>query len=231
MKYIFSHTNQGKRQSNQDAIFPLDTQASKIFIVCDGVGGSYKGEIASQTIANRMGLHLNQIENITQEDISNSLVQAEEELKNIILSQNIQGTKTTLALVAFNNNKAISAHCGDSEVYIIRKGTVFFKTQSHTYVQFLLARDMISKEESETHPQKHAITRFIDGINPALLDFSEVEIMENDLFILCSDGVSGVADISSLCNENRNVKDLYKAILKDCEQKSRDNYSMIVIGI
>jgi len=231
LKSIHHYSSQGQLNSNQDAIFPLDTQASKIFIVCDGVGGSYKGEIASQTIANRMGLYLKQRENITQEDISNSLVQAEDELKNIFISQNIQGTKTTLALAAFNNNKAIIAHCGDSEVYIIRNGTIIFKTQSHTYVQFLLDREMISKEESINHPQKHAITRYIDGINPAQLDFSEVEVMENDILIVCSDGVGEGADISSLSNENKNAKDLYEAILRACEQKSTDNYSFFLIEV
>ena len=231
MKSIFFHTNQGKRNSNQDALFPLDTQASKIFIICDGVGGSYKGDIASQTVANSMGLYLNQRENITQEDISNSLVRSEEDLKNIILSQNIQGTKTTLALAAFNTNKVIIAHCGDSQVYVIRNSEIIFKTQSHTYVQFLLDREMISKEESETHPHKHAITRFIDGINPAQLDFSEVEVMESDILIVCSDGVTEGGDISSLCKENRNAKDLYEAILKVCEQKSTDNYSLFLIEV
>ena len=231
MKSIFSHTNQGKRNSNQDAIFPLDNQTSKIFIVCDGVGGSYRGEMASQTIANSMGMYLSQIEAITEEDITESLLIAEQGLVKVILEENIQGTKTTLAMVALNENKAIVAHCGDSEVYHIRNGSVLFKTQNHTYVQFLLDRKMITEEESKNHPQKHAITRYIDGINAAQLDFSELELLDDDILIVCSDGITEGADINSLCRKYLKAEDLYNSILLECQQNSCDNFSLILVSV
>ena len=89
----------------------------------------------------------------------------------------------------------------------------------------------IKNDLPQIKPVKEIMSIYIDGINPAQLDFSKLELLDDDILIVCSDGITEGADINSLCKKNLKAEDLYNSILLECQQNSNDNYSLILVSV
>jgi protein phosphatase len=159
------------------------------------------------------------------------LIEAEQGLKVLLKSLRLNACKTTLALAVVQKHKLIIAHCGDSKVYVYRNQKPIFETKSHSYIEFLMDKGIISKEDAQNHPQKNALTRFVDGINPAQLDVTELEIYPNDLLLLCSDGVNEGIDVHQPLSSNQSVDEIAKFIQEQCIMHSNDNFTFILAQV
>ena len=225
MQASFYYTHLGKRSNNQDALY-IDGQG--VYIVCDGVGGSINGHLAATFVADTLGKQLSELPNVNAEQLSIILKQTEKQLLSYLMQQQSVGASTTLALIVELNNKLIIAHCGDSKVMVYREKQKIFETRSHTYVNFLVKKKIITNQEALTHPQKNKITRFVDGVNPAVLDITQIECQRNDIFILFTDGVEEGIDIHELLSNSDNVTEINETIIAACTLKSNDNFTFIL---
>jgi serine/threonine protein phosphatase PrpC len=192
-----------KRSNNQDSMGfqdPADErewgEKGSLSIVADGMGGHVGGEIAS-------GLA---VETILQEylgregqDVEPALVSAVENANSRIFQKaqenpDLRGMGTTCTAMVLKDQLAYFAHVGDSRAYLIRDGEITQVTRDHSLVNQLIDRGDITPEEAESHPEKNVITRSL-GIKPNVdVDTmnSPLEVREGDLFLLCSDGLSGL---------------------------------------
>ena len=85
---------------------------------------------------------------------------------------------------------AYIAHAGDSRAYTVKDYDVQQVTVDHSLVQNLVDRGEITKEQAEHHPNKNVITRAV-GVDKRIdIDYSEVELDNNETLILCTDGLS-----------------------------------------
>lgn len=230
-------TNVGKRENNEDHVLALPEHG--LFIVCDGVGGNNKGEIASsiacETISNYI-LNTKQKDSITSE-INAAVEQTENALAEYISnSPESQGMATTLSFLHLANNTATIAHIGDSRVYHIRDGKILFQTQDHSLVNELLASGFIKPEEAKTHPKKNVITRAIQAngehTSPEIKLLNNIQ--PNDYFLLCTDGVLEGIDNAFIENNflaDSSLNDLCVQIQEMCSIYSNDNYSGIFIKV
>lgn len=231
----------GERENNEDAIFPISPDMSDtIFLVCDGVGGQAKGEIASKLICEYFPEYINQM-NTEVEDVSileKGLMYIEEKLQDYTKKNpdalDMASTLTIMCL-SRKKNKALLGWVGDSRIYHIRDGKIFFQTKDHSQVQNLIDMGEISEDEAKIHPRRNVITRSVNGKANTRIDYQVVEgILENDFFLLCSDGILENLDnekIEKWFKANEEPKVLKNRILKNSKGRTKDNYSMYLIKI
>jgi protein phosphatase len=226
-----SITELGKRNNNEDfcAFIPGLT-----YIVCDGVGGSEKGEIASNSVVNTFveyyGKHPNADVDIVLKNAEKNLTDYSNQNPSAI------GMATTLTFCQVKDEGVLVAWVGDSRIYQFRNGEIVFATTDHSWVNEAIQSGIITAEEGINHPKSNVITRAVQGNHkPAQADSVLLtDIKKGDLFMLCSDGVLeswNDNDLKALFATHNQVETLTDNLKSECSIKSRDNFTAIVFKI
>jgi protein phosphatase len=233
------------REANEDSgrhVLPNDpeTQFKKgiLTIVADGMGGHASGEIASQ-----MAVDL--ISEIYYADKSHS---APDALKNAIELANTQiyetsltdekmfGMGTTVIALVLLNDKAFSAHVGDSRLYRLRGQNMEMMTLDHSQVMEMVKYGIISMEEARNHDDKNVILRAV-GTQPVVeAELSEpFTVVAGDQFLLCSDGLCDMLEDVEICDIWAAAKDVHTAgehlIYHAKESGGHDNITVGIIRV
>jgi protein phosphatase len=106
--------------------------------------------------------------------------------------QKFKGMGTTIVSLHFAQNFAYVAHVGDSRVYFFRSGTLRQLTEDHSLLNDYLKAKKLTPEEIEAFPHKNVIVRALGMKESVVVDVSRIEPKEADIFLLCSDGLSGM---------------------------------------
>lgn len=230
----------GKRANNEDSISPpkgLATVSDRLFIVCDGVGGEKKGEVASDIVCRAIPEFLSRqaISNtILADRIQKSIHYANAKLADYsVTDTDAKRMSTTVALVYLGQNSVIAAWCGDSRIHHIRNGKILWKSKDHSIVSELVNQGELTEEEARRHPQRNVITRSLNALNyNSMAEFHEITNFETgDYLLLCSDGFLEKIDANIiqdvLTDDDKNDKaNLFHTY---CYNVTRDNYSMYLI--
>jgi serine/threonine protein phosphatase PrpC len=226
-----SITELGKRNNNEDfcAFIPGLT-----YIVCDGVGGSEKGEIASNSVVKTF------VEDYSKHpdaDVAFVLKNAEKKLTDYINENpSALGMATTLTFCQIKDEGVLVAWVGDSRVYQFRNGDIIFSTTDHSWVNEAIQSGIITIEEGVNHPKSNVITRAVQGNHkPTQADsILLTNIKKGDFFMLCSDGVLeswNDTDLKALFSTHNQTEKLTENIKTECSKNSRDNFTAIVFKI
>lgn len=233
----------GQRQNQEDSLFPAygkATQEDRLFILCDGMGGHEKGEVASATVCESISqtilTHWNTSEPLSDDFLRQAIDGAYDALD--AKDDNAERKMgTTLTLLCLHANGATIAHIGDSRVYQFRPGKgVVFRTQDHSLVNDLIKIGEITEEEAKTHPQKNVITRAMQPHQPsrAKADIAHLtDIKAGDYFFLCSDGMLEQSTDENLANViTKKVPDEQKVeMLRSMTEENKDNHTAHLIHI
>lgn len=197
----YSFSQLGKRSNQEDSRYPdcdeLNDGATAFFLVCDGVGGNEKGEVASRTVCDSFGASLASFDwtkEFTERDFEAALDTAFNALAEKSCESN-RGMATTLTFVAFHAGGCFIAHIGDSRVYYVRPGEgIVYRTEDHSLVNALVRAGVITEKEAETHPDRNVITRAVcvpadDEERAAATTANISDVRQGDYLFLCSDGV------------------------------------------
>lgn len=196
---IVAKTDKGLvRESNQDAYAVGELPGEVAWaVVCDGMGGAAGGNIASalavKVISDKITASYN--EKMRSASIKNlldsAITAANIEVYDMAYSRNdLNGMGTTVVAVIVRDAVAYIAHAGDSRAYTVKDYDVQQVTVDHSLVQNLVDRGEITKEQAEHHPNKNVITRAV-GVDKRIdIDYSEIELDNNETLILCTDGLS-----------------------------------------
>lgn len=196
----YSYIQKGRRPNQEDARFPdCDTPegCKPVFIVCDGVGGHQKGEVASHTVANAMGKSMNGFDlsrPFTGADFGKVLDDAYNALYKA-MTPSTRDMATTMTFVCFSESGVFCAHMGDSRIYHVRPGVgILYRSEDHSLVNALVHSGNISPEEALNHPKSNVITKCFayveegeDKPSATAIEIKDVEA--GDYFFLCTDGV------------------------------------------
>ncbi|MBN2126102.1 MAG: Stp1/IreP family PP2C-type Ser/Thr phosphatase [Deltaproteobacteria bacterium] len=192
------------RDHNEDNY--LINEEEQLFLVADGMGGLSKGDVASRIAIDTIGHFIVQsrTEDITwpikpQADYSmeeNRLL-AGISLANWNIFTEFQkderhrsmGT-TLVGLLVEGDFKVVIANVGDSRIYRIRDNEIQQITDDHSLVMEEVRRGNLTREEARHHPQKHVINRALGISDSTKVDISSLQVKTEDLFLLCSDGLS-----------------------------------------
>ena len=246
MRFISTgYTNVGhKRKVNQDN-FQID-ESIGMFVVADGMGGHAGGEIASKTCAETIHKSLQQdrgaaLENMTPDDLVTGAVHRANTAVFNKGSENLKlrGMGTTVDLMYFADGKLNVGHVGDSRVYFARPNQIWQLTRDHSLVNEKLKAGLITREQMKTDQNKNIITRSVGFESSVLVDIYTRRVQAGDLYLACSDGLSGMIDdrkIVSILNEYAFNKDSLeeagnKLIESANEAGGDDNITVIVVKI
>lgn len=239
----------GKRGNQEDSIYPLPGEATvndRTFLVCDGMGGHEAGEVASSTVCETLPAYLkaHDSEPFGPDLLRDALTAAYEALIAKDHSRSEKKMGTTLTLLHLTDTMVYVAHIGDSRVYHLRPtgaGGVYkiiHRTQDHSLVNELVRAGVITEAEAENHPRKNVITRAMqprDDRRDGATFYRTNDVQPDDIFFLCSDGVSGAMTEEMLCSlctdSNFTDEERMKMIAEQCAAHSNDNYSAYLIHI
>jgi protein phosphatase len=236
------------RVHNED-YFEIDPE-HKLYIVADGMGGHSHGEVAAQLAVNsiRDFIHKTADKDTTWpfgmdnrlERHTNLLKMAiriahDSVLRAISKDGSLYGMGTTVVGFLLGGNVAAVAHVGDSRAYRLRAGRLDQLTQDHTWVNEQVVAGFLSKEQARSHPLKNVVTRALGGESDVLVDVREIEVRPGDIYLLCSDGLTGMlsdADIRDRLGSNGSLHEICRRLVNDSNARGGiDNVTVVVLAI
>ncbi|MEE1296761.1 MAG: PP2C family serine/threonine-protein phosphatase [Bifidobacterium sp.] len=188
------------RSNNQDSSFA----GSHLVAICDGMGGHAGGDTAS-TIAIRSLSH------IECDTMNGDVARAERIMETSTMAahdaivgkakreRKLAGMGTTITAISLVGDWWVLAHIGDSRAYLLRDGHLMRLTSDHSYVQHLIDTKRISESEARNHPQRNVVMRVLGDFDiDARPDISIRRAKAGDRLLLCSDGLCGVLEDSTI---------------------------------
>lgn len=188
------------RANNQDSSFA----GEHLIAICDGMGGHAGGDTAS-SIAIRSLAHIEQddtggdVEVISRMMETSVMAAHDAIVGKAKRERKLAGMGTTVTAVALVAGYWVVAHIGDSRAYLLRDGHLSRITCDHGYVQHLIDTGRITPAEAKNHPQRNVVMRVLGDfdIDPHP-DISIRKAHPADRWLLCSDGLCGVLEDSTI---------------------------------
>jgi|WetSurSiteA1Bulk_404760.scaffolds.fasta_scaffold00297_8 serine/threonine protein phosphatase PrpC len=154
-------------------------------------------------------------------------------LANRHIFNDLKNMGTTMVVLLIKDNTASICHVGDSRLYRIRDNTIEQITEDHSLLADEIKKATITKEQAMNYPLRHVITRAI-GISADIQCDCKVEsVRSDDMFLLCSDGLSGMLEDSEILNiiikENRIEQCCERFIKRANEKGGDDNITAILV--
>lgn len=240
---IYGETHIGKmRDTNQDALeFGFMDSGCCLAIVCDGMGGTTGGEIASSMACQIVKEEIIKNFNKSMDDytVSGILIHAITFANKQIFDKskrekNLSGMGTTIVAAIIKDNILHIAHVGDSRAYIIRSDSINKITTDHSMVQEMLEKGTITEKEAATHPQKNLITRALGIDRDVVVDYKSLSVSRNDLCLLCSDGLTNLVSDRKILDiiHNSDLKNAVSDLINTANSNGgNDNITAVLIKI
>lgn len=231
----------GKRENNEDACY-VDPNY-RFFLVADGMGGQSAGERASGLAMEIVPQKLQLIDfqktspDQTVKIIDDAVTQANYEIMALgELDPKLKNMGTTITYIVNVNGTLFIGGVGDSRVYLLRGGKLQQLTTDHSLTQALMDAGTLTPEEAANHRYKNVLYRYLGckeggtGTTP-----KQLQPQTGDRFLICTDGVTGGADDSTIAKLLGNGSDPQKtaeAIVQAAtDGGSKDNITGVVLFV
>ena len=233
-------TDKGMRENNEDSVGVkvLESGTEGAFVLCDGLGGHGKGEVASGLVVEEM-LKIYEDKENSDDFIDDAFSVSQVKLLELQKKENAKNQmKTTAVLLHIREDDMQWAHVGDSRLYIFHKNKMVDRTLDHSVPQMLVSGGEIKEKDIRNHPDRNRLLRVM-GIEWDSKKYVKSECLkkqEGYAFLLCSDG------FWELINEKQMEKTLKKAktadewifnmkeiVLKNGKDTDMDNFSAIAV--
>ena len=238
----------GGRKNQEDSIYPLKgeaTEENRVFVVCDGMGGMDKGEVASAAVRDALGKMCESLYDpqkpFTDEQFQKALQQAYDALDAADVRH--EGTMgTTMTFICFHAGGCLVAHIGDSRIYHLRPSLGFpegvrFRSRDHSLVQQLYDLGEISYHGMATSPRKNVILKAMQPYQDqrTKATFAHItDVKPGDYFYLCTDGMLEQMDDDELLgiigNPVRTDEEKVNQLI-ELTQSNADNHSAYLLKV
>ena len=184
------------RLSNEDqATAMINASGNVLLVVCDGMGGQNKGDLASSLAINTITTSFKSRKGFLNRYFAKMWVGKVIREANKSIYEHSQSNKTyhgmgtTITLLLIIKDTAILGHVGDSRCYFLRNRREFTQmSEDQTYVGYLLRTGQINQEEALTHPKRHVLMNALGVYPSASVDVKSFPYM-GETVLLCSDGL------------------------------------------
>ena len=241
-------TDVGMKRTHNEDYFSL-VEDEQLFIVADGMGGHASGEVASKMAAETMSEFYQRTKDEEATwpfKMDRSLSYIENRLVCSIKLANLRifetscrdakykGMGTTIVSSIVSGDKVYVGHVGDSRCYRVRKGKIEQLTRDHSLLEdYKEARPEMTEEEERNFPHKNVITRALGMRETVQVDVSAYQIEAGDVYILCSDGLSGMVTDPELGETVTKSQSLERAVAALVDQANRsggtDNITTLLL--
>jgi PPM family protein phosphatase len=201
-----------KRNHNEDAFLVLPDQ--QLYCVADGMGGHASGEIASRIAIEELSdfyqrtsldedltwpFKMDKSRNYEENRLATGIKLANARIYEAASSDaNYRGMGTTIVSLHFADESVYVGHVGDSRAYCLRDGELRQVTEDHSLLNDYLKAKKLTAEEIDAFPHKNVIVRALGMKDTVQVDIEKLEPRDGDLFLLCSDGLSGMVSDAAL---------------------------------
>ncbi len=237
----------GRRRSGNEDRYCTDTTLG-LFIVCDGMGGTKAGEIASGLAVEIIHRHINEASQnfafplIGQSDPAvslsgNRLLSAIRDANRTIhregsRNQDWTGMGTTVVAVRLADRLMSFAHVGDSRLYLIRDHAIHPLTADHSWVAEQARAGLMTEADAERSPQRNILTRAL-GIAPEVdITLGEAELQAGDRLLLCSDGLTkyvGTPTLLTVLTQTDDIRSVSKQLVALANDAGGDDNTTVII--
>lgn len=237
------------RDHNEDAIASDVTMG--FVILADGMGGYKAGEVASEMAVLSITVDLKEAMINDQSNLEavgfkkqsesqliiDAVKQANEVIYHVSQTQSqCAGMGTTLVVGLFTNNKLLVGHIGDSRMYRLRGQVLTQITEDHSLLQEQIKLGLITPEQAKFSANRNLVTRAL-GTDPEVeLELNEYDVALEDVYLLCSDGLSDMVDdsiIQAALNEHSFSLTKAAEVLVQLanDNGGKDNISVILVKV
>ncbi len=232
-------TDRGGREVNEDSARVFEKDGKKCLVLCDGLGGHGKGEVASALVVEAVGQIFNSAQKIDEDFLRSAFQLSQEALIDEQIRQDAKtDMKTTAVAMYIDGNKVRWGHVGDSRLYAFAKNKVKLRTLDHSVPQMLVFAREIKEKQIRNHPDRNRLLRVmgIEWEKPMYELAEQTQLEKYQAFLLCSDGFWELIDEKQMCKLLKNsstVEEWMQAMVEVIKQngigKNMDNYTAIAL--
>jgi serine/threonine protein phosphatase PrpC len=239
-----------QREHNEDSFVVL--KEHDLFVVADGMGGHRAGDVASRiatetiseffrTTANddvTWPFHFDS--NLSEEEnrlLTGIRVANRQIFERSTRSRECHGMGTTVVGAMFSSKKQrmYIGHVGDSRCYRVREGEIQLLTRDHSLINdYLLAMPDLTDEQKSELP-KNVITRALGMQDHVVVDLQHDEPRQGDVYVLCSDGLSGMVsdeDIKQIVIGTGEIREACQQLIQSANERGgEDNITAVLVRI
>ena len=230
------------RSGNEDN-FAVDAPAAGergIFTVADGMGGHAAGEVASEMAVQIVQRELAIVVDLDGEEVSKKVADTLRKANRAIHDRTLtevdkQGMGTTASVLLIAGSRYLIGQVGDSRVYLMRDGALSQLTKDHSYVQEQVDAGFLTPEQARYHPYSNVITRCVGASPDVEPDIYRGEVRTGDLFLVASDGLTGMVDdrrLGQLLGSRAEPDRKVQALISEANGRGGlDNITAIIVQV
>lgn len=215
----------GKRQKNEDAfrIVGMADGNRWLAVVCDGMGGHDKGEVASETVADAIvDYWRNEVDETDSKlKVERACLKARVALDDCTFAMGHVKMGTTMVMASIEGDTVTIAHLGDSRCYLVRPDVgLLYQTKNHIRMDY--GWEIIDRCFFSCRPEV------------CVPDVVQFKLKEGDRIMLCSDGLykcmSNKFFLANMMDE-KSLDEILDAYRIRCERQGDDNYTAVLIAV
>jgi protein phosphatase len=239
-----------QREHNEDSFVVL--KEYDLYVVADGMGGHRAGDVASKLATDTISEFFKSTANddvtwpfhfdtnLSEEEnrlLTGIRVANRQIFERSTRSREYHGMGTTVVGAMFSPRKKrmYIGHVGDSRCYRVRNGAIQLLTRDHSLINdYLLAMPDLTDEQRSELP-KNVITRALGMQDQVVVDLQHDDPVANDVYVLCSDGLSGMIpdeEIMKIVTSTQDIREGCKRLIARAnESGGEDNITAVLIKI
>ena len=220
-----------QRDANEDSY----VDRAPVFAVADGMGGAQAGEVASSTAA-KVFEDGARGDGTPEQRLTALVREANRRIFELAISdESKRGMGTTLTAALLEGDEVALAHVGDSRAYRMRDGHLEQLTHDHSLVAELERSGQISPEDAEHHPQRSIITRALGPEPDVEVDAHSHSARAGDLYVICSDGLTGMIsddEMAAILRGTSSLEEAAESLVKAANQSGgKDNITVVLFAL
>jgi PPM family protein phosphatase len=222
-----------QRSTNEDSLLVHPP----FFAVADGMGGAKAGEVASQLAVEVLEEEIAQhADEPPEAQLSQALQEANRRIFELSTDdESRRGMGTTVTAARLHDRDVSLGHVGDSRAYRFREGELEQLTRDHSLVAELQRSGQLSPEAAEHHPQRSIITRALGPEPDVEVDTYTVAGRGGDVFLLCSDGLTGMVsdqEMASIVRRAGSLQEAAETLVRAANQSGgKDNITVVMFRL
>lgn len=234
-----------KREKNEDSFLVNDEL--QLYVVADGMGGHVGGEYASKLAVKTVEEVVQALQNDPDSTLQEGLdlkpgdfktwldyaftIASRRIFEKASADNSLHGMGTTTVAMLFRNNRVFMGNVGDSRGYRIRDGKIEQMTTDHSLVAEQIRAGIIKPKEAKEHRYKNIITRSVGFQETVEADIEARGAKENDIYLLCSDGLYNLVENSEILDivKNNSLKDACKHLIDITNSRGGDDNITVVL--
>ncbi len=215
------------RSGNEDNFLMVPDRG--IFVVADGMGGHAAGEVASEMAVRYVARELGSLRGLGDDQVADRMRTAIRAANGAIFQRTLtehdkRGMGTTVTTLVLYETRFLIGQVGDSRAYLHRDGRLIQLTKDHSYVQEQVDAGYLTPEQARTHPYSNVITRCVGANSDVMPDIYLGTVKPQDLFLLASDGLTGMLDdpeLAQIMNGDRMPQERVDALITEANRHGR----------